>query len=145
MAQFKFKLEKVLEYRQRLEEEAMLAFSKARAELDGLKADRLRLRGEVAETDRNLCDPALTGADRWLQLSYRGALLEDIAFCDERVRLMEPEVERLRLELTEKAQERQLLEKLKEKQAERHLREEKQKEQREYDETATLRFRPQAV
>ncbi len=144
MSGFKFKLEKVREYRQRLEEEAMMAFSRARMELEALKEKKLALHEEAVENNRKLnAAEGLSGADRWLLLSYRSALDADIEYCAEQIMHMEPEVERLRLELAAKAQDRQLMDKLKEKQAERYANEEKYKEQQQYDETATLRYRPQ--
>lgn len=146
MADFRFSLEQVLRYRQQLEEQAMLAMAKAQAARD----ERLRQAEEYAaalmEQQVRLSKAAdLTEQERWLISGYMAGLRHDLHRAKHDLISLEEELDRARTELIQKAQERKLLDKLKAKQAARHAADENQKEQRNYDEIATLRFAAPAV
>jgi len=143
MAPFKFKLQQVLEYRNQLEDQAKLELSEVQIKyerqvtrVDGLRAalaDNLSL---MCST----CDPAQT----WIIRNFLQGVRQDISTAEHRLLTLAQELHTARQELTEKSQEKKLLEKLKENQAKRHAHEEKTKEQQQLDETATLRFKAQA-
>ena len=143
---FNFKLERVLEYRRQLEEQAILALSRARIGRDKEKARFDGLRAELAQQRFILGGSAgMPGAERWLVVNYISALERDVKDSGIRLHYLELAVEQSRQELVEKARERRLLDKLKDKQAARHAKEEQLKEQRGYDETTTIRFKQKAL
>ena len=136
---FRFKMQKVLDYREQLEEEAKVRlataqrrFQEARERLDALQAE---LRGAQ---DR-LCNEALMEAgERWLLEQYGKGLRGDVAAASLQAAQM---VEEARNLLAARAIDKKLLEKLKERQKHYHAREEQLKEQRFNDEIATLRYK----
>lgn len=143
---FNFKLERVLEYRRQLEDQAMLALARARMGRDKEKARLDALLAELAQQRFRLGDSAgMAGAERWLVLNYIGTLERDIKDSGIRLHYLELAVQHSQQELVDKARERKLLDKLKEKQAARHVKEEQLKEQRGFDETTTIRFKQKAL
>lgn len=142
---FKFKLEKVLDYRKQLEEQAMQALAEVRQAEEREKERLADLRVELAAQRVNLHASIQDAAERWLVSSYINALQDDIRTTERVLEYLAEEVARRQAVLVTKAQERQLLDKLKDKQAERHAHEEKLKEQRNNDETATIRYSKKAV
>lgn len=137
---FKFRLEKVLEYRKQLEERAMQALAAAQAARDA-EASRLAglKRDLAAQMERTRDAAAMNGAERWLNLNCLEALRQDIKRSTALLSRLEEDVALRRDELAIKAQERGLLDKLKDKQARCFAEDEKLREQRDYDETATIR------
>ena len=145
MAPFRFRLEQVRLYRKQLEEQAMQALAEAVSLRDSLVAGREAIQREQAvQRERLARAETLTAAERWLIQSYSNALKEDLISVENRLDLAEEEVDRCRTELIQKSQDRELLDTLKEKQTARHRELERQKEQRDFDETATLRYKPAA-
>lgn len=143
MAPFRFRLEQVLEYRRQLEDQAMQALALATKHRDAMRDHVEYLLAEIAAQREQLCRAAaFTAAERWVNQQYETALHDDLEQALQELAILEEEADRCRAELVTKAQERELLDKLKEKQAARHAREERLNEQRVYDETATLRFKP---
>ena len=143
MAPFRFRLEQVLVYRRQIEEKAMQALAEAVMRRDALVERIAAIREDQAAQRERLASPALMQAgERWVLQSYMDGLKLDLERAMEQRALAEEEVDRCRMELVEKSQERSLLDKLKEKQAAKHAALERQKEQREFDEIATLRFKP---
>ena len=142
---FKFKLEKVLDYRKQLEEQAMQALAEARRAEEAEKERLASFRQELDAQRIALHACIQDAAERWLISSYINALQDDIRTTERVLEYLADEVRLRQANLVAKAQERQLLEKLKEKQAERHAHEEKLKEQRNNDETATIRYQKKAV
>lgn len=146
MAPFKFPLEQVLAYRRQLEEQAMQDLAKATAQRDEAKRRLEDLREDLGAQRQRLAGAAgLPAEERWLITGYIKALITDLETMQKRLLQLEELVDACRVHLVQKAQERELLDKLKEKQAKRHAHEERLKEQRDFDETATLRFKPAAV
>lgn len=138
---YKFKLEKVLEFRRQTEDQAKLALAKAQ---ERLEAERRALQALMSEREEREAAFAAgkdwQAADLWLWESWRKRLKLDIGHCQGRIRTCETEVERARAELVNRAKDRKLLEKLKEKQAVRHAREAQAVEQKGYDEISTILF-----
>ena len=146
MASFKFRLEQVCLYRKQLEEQAMQILAKATMQRDATLARIEELHAGIAEQRARLCQAdALTAAERWLAQSYETALKSDIIYAYRVLAQQENEVDLLRADLVKKAQEASLLDTLKEKQAARYAQQERQNEQKIYDETATLRYKPATI
>ncbi len=137
---FHFKLEKILEYRRQLEDQAKLALSLARQQI----AEQ-NMRVEALRKDLEACLMTMgtlkqmTQADLWLWTGWRERLELDKKHAQAKLAELKRLAETRRLELVAKAKDRKLLEKLRAKQAEKHGQEEQRKEQKEFDETATLR------
>lgn len=143
---FKFRLQKVLDYRAQLEDQAKQALAGARLAREREEATLKALKAEYAEQRARMsASAAMTGAERWLAQSYMQALDFDIGASAARLARLWEEENECREKLVAAARERKLLEKLKAKQAIRYAEEEKLKEQRENDETATIRYQRQTV
>ena len=141
MAPFTFRLEQVLDYRQQLEEQAMLALAQARARLDARRRDVENfLSSLLAQREKLSRAAALTGEERWLLAGYITGLEHDLAQAQQDVPVLEEECDHCQTVLIAKAKDRKLLEKLKAKQARRHSEAETHREQKNHDETATIRF-----
>jgi len=138
---FKFRLQRVLDYRTQLEEQAKIALAKARHEQQAqadVLAD-LKKRLEVHET-KLYAEKELTVDDIWLWRLYKDRLQFDIKAAESRLLKLAKKVSRCRRELVAKSKDRKLLEKLKTNQAVKFRVEENLKEQSESDEMATLRY-----
>ena len=143
MAPFRFRLENVLTYRKRLEEEAMQTLAGAVLRRDRLLARRESLRKTREEHRERLCRAhLLTAAERWLLQGFLYALGQDLEDTEKDLSHAEEEVDRCRAALVQRAQDRSLLDRLREKQAASHAALERNKEQRAFDEAATLRYTP---
>ncbi len=137
---FHFSLQKVLEYREQLEERAKLAFSVALREHDA-QADRVRrLRDSLTRHEARWFAEPMSAADIWLWRMYRQRLTEEIKEAEGVLARLRQEMEARRGELVEKSKDRKLLERLKSNKAMEHFHQENLKEQREFDEMATLRY-----
>jgi flagellar export protein FliJ len=146
MGQFTFRLEQVRLYRKQLEEQAMQALSQAVAQRDATRVRIRTLEQALAEQRIALSRAcSLSSGECWLARQYESSLKQDIADALGLLREQENSVDACRVDLTEKAKARNLLDTLKEKQAARHERLELQKEQQNNDEIATLRHNPVAV
>ena len=137
---FHFKLEKILDYRRQLEDQAKLALSLVRQQI----AEQSRLI-EALNKDLETCLVSLgklkqmTQPELWLWTGWRDRLTLDKNQAQAKLTQLQQLAETRRLELVAKAKDRKLLEKLRAKQAEKHVQEEQQKEQKQFDETGTLR------
>lgn len=137
---FRFSLQKVLEYREQLEEQAKLAFSRALSEHD-LQAEVVaRLKEAMARHEARWFAEPMSAADIWLWRMYRQRLNEDIKDAEAELARLRRVMDERRNDLVEKSKDRKLLERLKSNQAMEHYRQENLKEQREFDEMATLRY-----
>ena len=84
-----------------------------------------------------------TQADIWLWTQYREALEKDLATARAELERLAQVLQTCREEAILRSREKKLLEKLKDRQARKHHVEESQHEQKEYDEMATIRHKPQ--
>ena len=146
MSVFIFSLEQVLRYRKQLEEQAMQALAQAVLARDERLREKEKLENLLEEYRRKLATPALLDADeRWLITEYVSALVYDIDRAKRDLLVLEERVDKARTALVQKAQDKELLVRLKEKQANRHRLAENHKEQKNYDDIATIRFTPSAI
>lgn len=141
---FRFPLQKVLEYRSQLEEEAKLELAKAQHNYakQGKIINALRSRFEEHKLSLNKKGGA-TADDWWLWKNYAEGLQADLKKAEERLLELAKELNKRRREAVAAARDHKLLEKLKQKQAAKHVKEEERKEQNEFDEMATIRYKPQ--
>lgn len=138
---FRFKLERVLDFRRQAEEQAMMALSRAREEVRLQEAEVLRLESDLAAHERTYYDkPDMSAAELWLWRQYKERLLLDLSQSRARLADLEARAEKARKVLVEKAKDRKIMEKLKTRQAETHAREERLQEQKEYDEMSTILY-----
>ena len=139
---FHFKMQKVLEFREQLEEEAKVDLAVKQQKLDTARLRLNALKKELQTAEENLSQSALKpSAERWLQEQYVKGLQKDMSEAVMQVRMSQQLVDEARKMLAERAMDRKLLDKLKERQKKHYLHEEYLKEQRVNDETATLRYK----
>lgn len=137
---FHFNLEKILEYRRQMEDQAKLALSRARQD-ETRQMERIR----ILQEDMQSCllhlgqAKQMTQAELWLWSGWRTCLEVDKAQAQASLARLREQTETCRCELVNRAKDRNLLEKLKNKQAEKHAQAESHKEQSEFDDTATFR------
>lgn len=144
MAQFRFKLQQVLNYRSQLEDQAKMAFAQAQQAYDTQASIVESLRTTLAEYEPKQYQTN-NQAELWLLRNYIQGLGIDIARAEANLLKLAQALNKARQNLVKKSQERKLLDKLKENQAKRYAQEERFKEQQQFDETATLRYKPQAL
>ena len=142
---FQFKLEKVLDYRGQLEEQAKAELTRAQEAHDAqvLVVEDLLARMQ-AHMDKE-AESQESANSMWLWRNYREALEQDIAQARFRLSELELKLHQRRQEAVERSKEKKLLEKLKETQAKKHHEEERAREEKENDEMATIRYEPQDI
>lgn len=142
---FRFSLQRVLDYREQLEEQARLALAKAQHAYTAQSEQVKVLRQALAEHEGSLyAKGAPTAEELWLWRAYKQRLSQDLGQAEARLLDLAKKLNACRREAVERSKERKLLEKLKQNQAERHAQEEQYREQKEYDEMATLRYQPRS-
>jgi flagellar protein FliJ len=143
---FRFNLQRVLEYREQLEEQAKLALAGA---LRAVKEQKGRIDALVEAVKENeqaiLKKKTVTPAEMWLYRTYKERLLQDVAQARNRLEALKQELNKRRTEAVARSKERKLLEKLKSNQAVNYAREESLKEQNGFDEMATIRYEPKVL
>jgi flagellar protein FliJ len=143
---FHFNLQKVLDYRTQLEDQAKLELAKAQRAFQEQAAVTRALAAALGAHQESFArEGNLSAARIWLWRAYKDRLDEDLAQARITEAQLAQDVRTRRAELVERAKERKLLEKLKQNQGKRHELEENRLEQAQYDEMATLRHQPQAL
>lgn len=137
---FRFSLQKVLDYRAQLEEQAKMELAKA-LHIQLIREKAVRDLHEVIAVHAAALEGKtdVTPADLWLWRVYKERLEMDIRMAEEDLRQAAAEVSRRRETVVARSTERKLLDKLKSNQAIRHAREESLKEQKQNDEMAVVR------
>lgn len=139
---FTFKMQKVLDYREQLEEEAKVHLARVQQLLLEEQRRAESIRSLLAEQEATLYDSPLNDSgQRWLLEHFIKGLRTDLSGAVLRVRSLHQTFEEARQILRHRAKERKILDKLKSRQNEHYTLEERLKEQRTYDETATLRYK----
>lgn len=143
---FRFSMQKILDYREQLEEDAKIKVSQARVkkELCDKRNKELTLAIDTAEETRRK-KPTMNAAEFWIAEQYLRGLKEDL-----RINIMECKMAATVLEeaqkvLTLRAIDKKMLVKLKERQQLAWNREEQIKEQHFNDEIATIRYKKAPV
>lgn len=136
---FKFRLERVLDYRRQLADEAVAALAKAQAEHDAQKelADGISHR---LEEHRQKGIKKEGGADDvWLFRQYETGLEQDLNVIRETLAKLALNLQKCRQVAVERSKDKKLLETLKEKESKRYHYEANRQEQKEFDEQSVLR------
>lgn len=143
MARFKFNLEQVLRYREQLEDQAKQTLSQCIAAHAACVEREQENNRKIAALERTLFNGAdafaMSEAERWLHTNYYTCLKSDAHALAAQTKEADLAVSQARIQLTQCAQDRQLLDKVKQKKLERHRHEEKLREQRQLDEITTTR------
>ena len=143
---FRFKLQKVLDYREQMEEEAKVRLAEATMRHDeAVRALQQAQQALEAERQHQTVDPLMSAAERWVSDQYIKGLTNDVHMADMQERMTAQVQEEARKMLAVRALDRQMLDKLKERQKRNFQHEELQKEQHFNDEIATIRFKAEAV
>lgn len=140
MKPFRFKLEKVLDYRSQLEEQARLVLSRAQDAHDEQEQAVRLLTASLEAHMQKQSEATKNTDDMWLWRQYRTALEHDLAAARVRLRELASKLQKAREEAVRRSRDRKLLEKLKDNQARKHNEEASYREQKENDEMATLRY-----
>jgi len=143
---FQFSLERVLDYRRQLEDQARMVVAQA---LTAHRSQQALVNGLHQSLERHIsslyADKQVTENDMWLWRRYRVRLEEDIVMAEQKLMQLGRELTLARQALVLKAKDKKLLEKLRANKEQEFRKEENLKEQRESDEMATVRYRPEAV
>jgi flagellar FliJ protein len=135
-----------LDYRVQIEDRARHALARARRRYRDQVELVEGLRESLREHLEGIHDKKeLSAADLWLWRNYRERLELDIKKGEHRLKELAAVVDKCRREVVERSKDRKLLEKLKTNQAVAFAVEEGRKEQRTYDEMATLRYGDRGV
>ena len=142
---FRFKMQKVLDYRAQLEEEAKVRLADAEHKLRQAQEHLDAIRAEMAAAEeKSRAGGLLQSGERWLHEQYLKGLASDARQAELQLRMQQQVAEEARAHLAERAMERKLLEKLKERQKAQYLHAERQQEQHFNDEISTLRYKASA-
>ena len=138
---FAFKLEKVLDYRGQLEEQAKAALARAQEAHDAKEAVVADMMARLAVHMDKEIESRESANDMWLWRQYKDALEQDISIARMDLKSLELKLQRCRAQAVERSKDKKLLEKLKETQAKKHHEEQSAQEEKENDEMATLRYK----
>lgn len=139
---FRFSLQKVLDYREQLEEEAKNRFALVQRQYREAKAQLAALSSELETQEARLYGQVIDNAgERWLLESFIKGLRADIEATSARVQNLRATRDEMRKILAARSMDKKLLEKLKERKYRQYLLDERLKEQRFNDEIATLRYK----
>ena len=139
---FRFSLQKVLDYREQLEEEAKNRFALVQRQYREAKARLEALSTELKTQEARLYGQVIDNAgERWLLESFIKGLRADVETTTARVRNLRATRDEMRKILAARSMDKKLLEKLKERKYRQYLLDERLKEQRFNDEIATLRYK----
>ena len=142
---FHFRMQKVLDYREQLEEEARVRLAQAIQRHDAARKTLERFREELACAERKRADsPLMDAAACWLMEQYIKGLASDVNNAAMQERMTAQMVEEARKLLAARAIDKTLLAKLRERQKTAWAREELLKEQHFNDEIATIRYKASA-
>ncbi len=139
---FQFKLQKALDYRAHLEEEAKMRLAAAEKALEDSRRHLKNLKDEMQAAEEKMAGgPFMQAGERWLMDQYLKGLRADIAAAAINARMKEQIAAEARNLLAARAVDKKLLEKLKERQKEQFTRQEMLTEQHFNDEIATIRHK----
>ncbi|MDR2573828.1 MAG: flagellar export protein FliJ [Desulfovibrio sp.] len=138
-------MQKVLDYRGQLEEEAKVRLADAQRRHEEAQRRLQSLEAALYEARDKARDMILKdAAERWLHEGYVKGLSADVSAALLQARLAAGMVDEARKLLVERSVDKKMLDKLKTRKSRQHMHEELMKEQRANDEIATLRYKASA-
>lgn len=138
---FHFSMQKILNYREQLEEEARVRLAQVQRMYIVEEERFTGLKSLLHEKETQLYhNPMMDPGERWLLENFIKGLRADMASTQLRLRALHQALLQARQHTLECAKNKKILEKLKERQKARHDQDERDKERKTYDETATLRY-----
>ncbi|SHE69617.1 flagellar FliJ protein [Desulfofundulus australicus DSM 11792] len=140
MRKFRFHLQPVLQFREKKEEQAILAHSRARREYLARVEELHRATGLLEESLAGGGPGPLRPETELHLVLWRERLAGERDRCREEVERASERLMRCRVEAFEARRQRMILETLKEKQLQNHIREENRAEQKETDEQGLRMF-----
>ncbi len=143
---FRFSLQKILDYREQLEEDAKIKVSRAQEKKEACdrRNKELNLAINTAEETRRK-QPTMNAAEFWIADQYMRGLKEDLRVSDMECKMAATILEEAQKVLIMRAIDKKMLVKLKERQMLAWNREEQTKEQHFNDEIATIRYKKAPV
>ena len=141
---FTFKMQKVLDYRTQLEEEAKVRYADAQARLHKCRQSLDALVSEIHAAQAKGAE-LMQAAERWLHDQYLKGLQADYAALALQERMLAQVAEEARAHLAACAIDRKMLDKLKERQQAQYARAEQKQELKFNDEIATIRHKAPAL
>lgn len=142
---FRFSMQKVLDYREQLEDEAKVRLGKAENDLREGQARFDAIKEELQKAEIQAAGKVMTSGERWLHDQYLKGLRKDIEEAAMRLRTLRQIVEEARKYLAERAIDKKLLDKYKDRKRKEYQRAELKQEQNFNDEIATVRHKTQAI
>jgi len=140
MAKFNFHLQRVLDYKLQLEEEAKIKLGRAIMEMSAKEQEIQNIKKELENIIRILGKADASEEEMWLYIQTEKNLLTDLTRAKQELELLIDKVDKCKKNLIQKTIERKKIEKLKEQQKKRFIYEEQQNEQKEIDEISTLKY-----
>jgi len=138
---FHFPMQRILDFRRQEEEQAQLALARAENELQRIRSRAERLQSELSTAFQDAASASHPDPNQfWLWNRYQERLQLDLESLRSEWHELDQKVNTRRQELIVKAKERKKLERLRDNQMAKHDFEELNKEQKDIDEMATLRF-----
>jgi len=140
MAKFQFKLQRILDYRKQIEEQAKMRLAKILSLISQKKEQIKQCERELEQISKVISMGNLSEHSLWLYKESEKNILLYIDQLKKELKDLSQKAEVLRQDLILKTIERKKLEKLKQKDHERFIYEEQKREQKEIDEISTLRY-----
>lgn len=138
---FRFPMQRILDFRRQEEEQAQLALARAESELLRVRTRIEEVQAELSAAFEHLSSSLNMEANQfWIWNRYRDGLQFDLERLHSEWHEIDQKVNSCRQDLILKAKERKKLERLRDNQMMKHHHEELNREQKEIDEMATLRF-----
>lgn len=138
---FKFNMQKVLDFREQLEEEAKVRLGKAEYELRKGQARFAEIEKLYQQAQQDSAGKVMQSGERWLHEQYLKGLSADLKEAEMQLRMLMQLVEEARKILASRAMDRKILDKLKERKKIIFNKEELKQEQNFNDEIATIRYK----
>ncbi len=140
MAKFQFRLQRILDYREQIEEQAKMRLAKILSLISQKKEQINQYEQELEQISKMISMGNLSENSLWLYKESEKNILLSIDQLKKELKDLSQKAEILRQDLILKTIERKKLEKLKQKDHERFIYEEQKREQKEIDEISTLRY-----
>lgn len=139
---FSFRLQRVLDFRAQLEDQARLKLAEATQAHSRQSALVDSLRESLARHECSLDGrKSLSEGDLWLWRMYKDRLVQDVSVAELELFQRAKVLNQCRQDLVAKAKDKKLLERLRASERETWVRDENAREQRDADEMATLRYK----